>query len=132
MARPMGNGAQQLEEVTASRATRPLYIYTIPETLRTGAEPIESIGLVELTADEQLMAGKRSRGDQQRQAHSLVISAIRQVNERAVNIGDASADEAWARMAPKLRELVAQAYAEIHIPTEGEAELFHKSRKVTV
>jgi hypothetical protein len=110
--------------------TRPVYVYEIPASL--GLESPKSVSLRELTANEELDAAKRARGDAFKTANELVKSALIEVDEKPVNLGDGSADIAWNQMPAKVRNLVLDAYQEIHVPPQGASQDFRKSRKVRV
>jgi hypothetical protein len=90
---------------------------------------IKQVGLIELTADEELMATKRSRQDNVRLAYELAKQSLTEINGNKISIADGSADKAWNEMSPKLRNLVIRAYAELHAPPDEEADDFLKSRK---
>lgn len=125
----MSGVAQRVEEAKAARSARPIHMFDIPAGM--GLE-VGSIGLVQLTASEELMATKRARGDGIRLAFELAKSSLVEVDERVLNRTDGEADSIWDTMSPKLRQLVLTAYAELHTPQEDMAEVFLKSRRVRV
>jgi hypothetical protein len=67
---------QTVEEAQKPRQ-RPVYQFEVPEQLANG---VTSVGLVELSADEEIMATKRSRGDTMRLAYELAKQALVEVN----------------------------------------------------
>lgn len=125
-----GHQSKVQELLHPQHAARPVYIYTIPESL--GLESPKSVSLRELTANEELDAAKRARGDAFKTANELVKSSLIEVDEKPVSIGDGSADIAWNQMPAKVRNLVLDAYQEIHVPPQGASSDFRKSRKVRV
>lgn len=111
------------------KPSRVVYAYTIPKRIAKEAG-VQSIGLIELTAREEMLAAKRSNGEQFNLAHSLVTSSLHMVNDVEVSIGDGSADRAWETMNPKVRNLVLQAFADIHAPEDEDTADFLASRQV--
>jgi hypothetical protein len=119
---------RSVADIQAIRRERVVYTYTVPSELASLG--ISSVGLVELTAEEEQMAIKRARGDQFRLAGELVKESLREIDGKRVSLADGSVDAAWNRMPAKIRSLVLQAYAQIHNPPEGAAEGFLQSRQV--
>lgn len=116
----------------ANRTTnRPLYIFDVPEKVveRSG---IRKIGLIELTAEEELLATKRSHNDMARLAFELAKESLRQIDGKPVSTADGTADVVWNNMGAALRTLIIGAYQSIHNPTEVDAMSFMKSRQVTL
>jgi hypothetical protein len=109
--------------------SRQVYTYNVPVKI---PGDVRSVGVVELTADEELQATKRSRGDTFRLAYELAKQSLVEVNGEKVSLMDGSADAIWAKMNPKLRNLVLAAYSDIHTPTEEDAALFLKTRVTQV
>lgn len=114
----------------AKASARPVHVFEVPSGL--DGDGVTSIGMVELTADEELMATKRAHGDTMRLAYELVKQSLVEINGAKASIADGTADTAMNKMSPKLRQLVLGAYGELHAPPEGAAEAFFKSRKVRV
>lgn len=113
--------------VTGDGGGRPLYVYATPPRLHAVAK---SVGLVELTAEEELMAAKRANNNPVRLAYELAKESLRQFDGRAVSLADGTSDTAWNVMGPVLRTLVITAYQEIHNPREDDAATFLASREV--
>lgn len=107
---------------------RPIYVYDVPAECED--TEVKSVGLVQLTTGEELMASKRAHGDNFRLAYELTKQSLVEVNGEKVGIGDGSADVAWSKMAPTTRNLVLGEYAKLHSPPEGAEEAFRKSRRV--
>jgi len=108
---------------------RTIHTFQIPEII--GGE-IKSVGLVELTAAEELMAAKRVKTDPAAYTFQMAKAALAQVNGDPVSVVDGSADRAWERMGPKVRALVVTAWNDISQPTEEAVSGFLQSRKVQV
>jgi len=121
---------QNLSEGLPSKPSRPVYTYQVPSNL--GGEDFKSIGLVQLTAREEMMAAKRSNGDPIKLAYEQVQQSIAEVNGEKVSIADGSADKAFNAMPPMVRNLVMAAHAKLHSPAESDVELFLQSREVRV
>lgn len=110
--------------------TRPIFVYDVPASCEDAE--VKSVGLVQLRTGEELMAAKRSHGDNFKLAFELAKQSLVEVNGEKVTVGDGSADSAWSKMAPMTRNLVMGEYAALHAPPEGAEEAFRKSRRVKV
>ena len=104
-----------------------VYTYQVNNDLHPD---IETVGLSELTAEDEISATRRARGDQIRLAFELAKQSLREVNGEQVRLSDGSADKAWNSLGARLRNLVLQAFTEIHTPEEGVVDSFRASRKV--
>jgi len=104
-----------------------IYTYDVGENLHPD---IRSVGLTELSAEDEIAATRRARGDQIRLAFELAKQSLREVNGKPVKLADGSADKAWNSLGARLRNLVLQAFTEIHTPEEGVIDTFRASRKV--
>ena len=123
---------QRLEEQrenTGNASARPVYRYTVPPKL---SGDIKSVGLVQITCDEELRATKRSRNDSHRLAYELTQQALVEANGNKLSEADGSRDSVWSKMSPKVRNLVLLAYAQLHSPEDDESSDFLKSQEVTV
>jgi hypothetical protein len=109
-------------------AARVVYEYDVPASI--GGDEIKTVGVVELTAEEELQATRRARGDSIRLAFELAKTSLHEVNGERLNHSDGTADRQWNAMPPKLRNLVLQAYSELHSPEDDAAVLFKASRKI--
>lgn len=121
---------QNLSEAMAQKASRPVYVYTVPPHL--GGDDFQTIGLVQLTAHEEMMAAKRSNGDPIKLAYEQVMQAIVEVNGERVSLANGTADRAFNTMGPMVRNLVMTAHAKLHAPPEADVDLFLQSREVRV
>lgn len=118
-----GNGLK-----TPSRG-RAINTYDMPPGMDAG---IQSVGLVELTGDEEIMATKRAHGDHMRLGLELAKQSLVAVNGAKVSLADGSTDRAWETMGPKLRNMVLTAYAELHSAPDEAIQSFLKSRRTRV
>jgi hypothetical protein len=111
------------------KSARTVHTFTLPDSV---LGEVRSVGLVELTAEEELMATKRARGDHFRLAYELAKQALATVNGARVGVADGSADAAWQGMHPKVRNMVLAAYMQLHTPDEGSTADFLKTVTVQV
>lgn len=117
-----------------ARAGRVVFEYDLPLELVEVSSGIASVGIAELTADEELQASRRTRGDSLRLTfelarESLVTVALANGARQRVSLVDGTADTAWNKLHPKARQLVAQAYVEVNNPTQDQAASFRESRR---
>jgi len=122
-----------VNELLAARMTqaeRPLHVFRVPEVLHHYG--VTELGLVELTLEEELRATQRARNDQIRLAGELAKESLRMVNGQMVKTSDGSAERALAKFHPKVRQLLLQAYSELHTTTRDEAASFLASHEVRV
>ena len=117
------------EKIEAAKAVRPVYVYEIPASL---GDEVKTIGLVQLTAHEEMMCAKRSNGDTFKMAYEQLKEALVEVNGETVKIADGSADAAFGKMSPPVRQLLMTAHAKLHAPPEEAVEDFLASRQVRV
>jgi len=89
---------------------------------------VREIGLVEITADEELKAEGRCRGAPDKRASELAKAAIVEVNGEGVGLADGSVDKVWSALHPKLRTLIASAWIRLHLASDEELEGFFASR----
>lgn len=116
----------------AARASsdRQVYSYAVPPSL--SGLGVASVGLVELTAEEEMMATRRAHGDPVRLAFELSKESLRMIDGKSVGLANGSADSAWQSMHPKVRNLVVMAYGSLHAPRDDEQAAFLQSRQVAV
>ncbi len=108
---------------------RPLHVFTIPSTVEGD---VREVGMVEITAQEEINAEKRARGDRTMIAVELAKESLRRVNGKPVLSSDGTVDSAWEAMVPKVRTFLVSAYSRMHIPTRTEEADFFSSMKVEV
>jgi len=99
------------------------HTFTLPEGVAKITD-VKTLTLVELSADEEMMATNRARGDQIRVAWELPKEALRAVNGTRCGTGDGTVDKIWVAMHPKARNFVMQAYNHLHNPQMAEVKDF--------
>ena len=109
--------------------TRVVHRFKVPDTV---PGDIRSIGLVEITAEEELKAEQRSKGTPDKRAAEMAKQALVEVNGEAVKFIDGSVDRAWNEMHPKVRTLLASAWVKLHLANDDEVESFFASRTSSV
>lgn len=114
----------------AEARSRPLFTYPIPKSLHKYG--VRSIGLVELTLEEEAAASRRAGNDALKLGLELASTSLRQVNGQDVSVVDGTADGAVAKMGSKVRQLLVMAYQKLHMPEKDEIEGFLKGEEVTV
>lgn len=110
---------------------RTLHVFTFPERLAKEVG-YKSVGIVELTAEEQLMASARSKADPIRVAYELAKESLRAVDDTAISAVDGSVDKVWANLNPKAMNLIIRAFNDIHNPTPEDMDSFLSSKTVRV
>ncbi len=110
-------------------APRETFRYTLPAHIQkeTG---VATLTLVQLTAEEEIMATNRARNDQIRLAWELVKESVYAVNDQRTTSADGSIDKAWAGLHPRVRNLLMNAFNDLHNPTKEDAASFLGSRQV--
>lgn len=108
-----------------NRQARVVHRFTVPESV---PGDVRSLGLVELTAEDELRVEARCKGMPDKRAQELAKAAIVEVNGQPVNVGDGTCDSAWAGMHPKVRMLVSSAWLKLHLASEEESAAFFASR----
>lgn len=104
---------------------RVIHRFKIPSSI---PGDVREIGMIELTADDELGVEQRVRGASDKRAHEMAKSSLVEVNGKAVSLADGSADKAWASMPPKVRVLIASAWVKLHLASDEELEGFFASR----
>ena len=117
------------DKVDSSQKSRAIFVYTLPDALQNG---ITSVGLVQLSAHEELQAVKRARNDTHQLAYELAQQSLVEINGKTVKLEDGSVDSAFNGMNPQVRNLVLTAYAKLHAPAEDMTESFLSSQSVKV
>ena len=120
----------RIDEQRPAPRERPVHTFTFSKKLATAE--IQSIGLVQLTSDEEVMATKKAANNAANMAQNLVLQSLAEVNGKSVTLADGSTDVAWKKLSPKQRGLVLTAYAELHTPEDSDVEDFLKSQRVQV
>jgi hypothetical protein len=136
----MAGAAENLEPVRSiddlmlqdvhAREQRLVHEYDIPKVLSDECG-YRMVGVVSLSADEELMATRRAAGDQVRLAFELAKEALRFVDDQKVSTADGTVDRIWIKPDfSKVRTLVVTAYNETNQPTQESTQAFLKSRRV--
>lgn len=112
-----------------NRSNREVHTFYVPE--KVGGN-IKSVGLVELTAEEELMASKRSKGDFTRLAYEMAKISLAEMNGKPLSQLDGSIDNAWSSMSSGVRRLVMTGFNKIHELPEGAEDDFLKSQQTRV
>lgn len=120
----------RIDEQRPAPKERPVHTFTFSKKLAT--TEVGSIGLVQLTSDEEIMATKRAANNAANMAQNLVLQSLAEVNGKPVTLADGSTDVVWKKFSPKQRGLMLAAYAELHTPDDSDVEDFLKSQKVQV
>lgn len=111
--------------------TRNVYRFTIPDKVRAlSVCGTKSIGLVKLTAEEEVQATERAGGNQARTGYQLAKASLCEVDGAAVSLADNSVDRALERMDPLVRQLTVTAYMNLHQPKEDVVEGFLETMEV--
>jgi hypothetical protein len=108
-----------------AKPDRVIHRFKIPDSI---AGEVRELGLVELTAEDELMVESRCRGSSDKRAHEMAKQSIAEVNGKAVSLADGSTDKLWSSMHPKVRVLVASAWVKLHLASDEELESFFASR----
>lgn len=128
--------AEQLvavDEVFRQDQKRPVHWYQIPKLL-AAESGIAKIGIVELTAGEELMATKRAT-NQVTLAFELAKECLWFVNDKRVSTADGTCDEFWSRRAPMMahiRQLVITAMNAVQVPKQEDVTDFLASKTIQV
>lgn len=93
---------------------------------------VRSLGLVEITAQEELHAEQRCKGSPDKRAAEMAKSALVEVNGQRVQFADGSVDRAWNNLHPKVRTLIASAWVKLHLASDDEVDSFFASRTSSI
>jgi hypothetical protein len=132
----MTDAVQSLEDIRQALSApenRVVYTYKLPASL-TKLTGISSIGIVELTPSEIILAKARGGEDQFAVGLETIKEAWRRVDGRRLSTADGSVDVEWGKNAPgwsKLRTLLGLAYNELHNPKKEDADDFLASQMAT-
>jgi len=118
-------------EQPTQKTSRAVNTFDVPERIAAQAG-VKSIGMVALTADEELVCFKRAKGENAKLAMEMSKTSLVEADGKPLSQADGTVDTFWKNLHPKLRSLVMQAYAEIHAAEEEDTESFLKSRQVRV
>lgn len=113
----------------SQKSDRVVHRFKVPKSI---PGEIREIGMVEITADEELQVEARCKGANDKRAHEMAKAAIVEINGQIVTLSDGSTDKAWASMSPKIRTLVSTAWVKLHLANDDEVESFFASRTSSV
>lgn len=125
---------EDIHSALAPKSNRIVYTYTVPKEIASLCG-VSSVGLVELTPNEMLLAQARGGDDRGQILFEMVKESWRRVDGRPIFTGDGSADVAWGSDKPgmnKLRTLLTSAFNKINNPEKTDNESFLASVSVTV
>ena len=112
-----------------SKPERTLHTFTVPKRLANG---ITSVGMVELTPNEELRATKRAGDDTIKLAYELAKQALVQINGEPVSEADSTVDKVWDHdMSSAVRHLVITAYGKVNAPEKEDIADFLNSQTVS-
>lgn len=114
---------QMLDRANKLREQRPVYEYTMPPDVAKKSG-VTVIGLVEITAQEQEDAIKRSRSDPGRLITELPKTSLRFANGQPLSLADGSVDKVWNALGPRGIQALTAAYGKINVMREEEVEDF--------
>ncbi len=108
---------------------RTIHRFKVPDSI---PGDIRSLGLVELTADDELKVEARCKGNSDKRAQEMAKAALAEINGQPVSVSDGSADSAWSGMHAKVRMLVTSAWLKLHLATDEESAAFFGSRTSSI
>ncbi len=107
---------------------RIMHTFTLPPKV-SAQVGIKTLGFVELTSNEELMATRRCNNDPIRLAWELPKESLRQIDGVAVGSSDGTIDAKWDAFHPKVRTFCSQAYQSLHNPAGEDVRAFLESRQ---
>jgi hypothetical protein len=118
-----------LQSLQSQGAEKVVYQYNVPE--KVGRGEIQTVGLVELTAEDELEASRMSKSDTSKMAFELAKRSLVEVNGERLKPG-VETERTWNRMPAKVRSLVLQGYVQIHTPQDEDTSDFLESRMAKI
>jgi len=116
-----------------AKRNRVVYEYKIPESLGGGKNGIPcKVALVQLTAEQELMASKIGRFDMMKSQYVATKLSIVEMDGKPSDQADGGLDSFWERCDPRVRSLLLQAYNRVSSPSKEEEESFFGSEVVRV
>lgn len=122
------------QQAIRREANRTVFWYPLPTKMAT-ALGIRKVGLIALTAREELQASARAGEGKESVGAELAKESLRYADDRKILVGDGSADEFWAQNSSafaQLRTLIVTAYAKIHHPTPEDMSYFLDNQTTTL
>lgn len=119
----------------ASRANRAVHMFTVPEKMQAEIG-FATIGLLELTADEEMAVLARTKGGSFGAAvktqYELAKATLASLNGKVLPAIGEELDAAWNAIPPKGRALLLTAFKSLHNVEKELERDFLKSRTTTV
>jgi hypothetical protein len=119
----------EMNDVTADIGSIPqeqkriVHVFKVPEKLQKLVK-VKTVSLYELSVEEEIMATGRAGQNLLQITYRCAEQALAAIDSRPVSLSDGTADVAYAKMHPKLRQLVVRAYNAIHNPEKDELDDF--------
>lgn len=122
----------ELRESEWARQSRAVYRYSIPESLRGQQNVPKKVGMIQLSADQELMASRVGKFDFTKAQYAATKLSIVEFDGRPVDQANAEVDKFWERVDPRVRALLVQAYTKLSSPTKEEEDAFFGSEEASV
>jgi hypothetical protein len=123
----------EMRESEWAKQGRAVHTYTLPDSLRGSLPNMpKKVGLVQLTAEQELMASKIGKFDVMKSQYAATKLSIVEFDGRPVNQGEAEVDKFWERVDSRVRALLLQAYNKLSSPSKEEEDGFFSSETVQV
>lgn len=124
-------------------SNRVVHWFSLPQNMLADAPEVAGVrysrfGVIELTVQEEMVSAKMAGQDAIAVGIRNVMMAVRYItdsnkqNPRELSLADESAETFWAKISPKVRTLLLQAYTHVHAPPATAAEDFLKSCEASV
>lgn len=113
-----------------AQQARQVYVYDVPEENQYNG--IVSLGVRELTIDEEKMVYRRIGSDIAAAASELSKQALCEVNDQKVSLADGSSDKAYESFTPQIRQMVLDAYTDTNNAKPETIKKFLASKRVKV
>jgi hypothetical protein len=124
-------------------SNRVVHWFTLPQNMLADAPEMAGVryarfGVIELTVQEEMTSARMAGQDAVTVGIRNVMMAVRYItdaqkgNQRELSLADESAETFWAKMSPKVRTLLLQAYSRVHAPPPSAAEDFLGSCEASV
>ena len=126
-----------MSEQRREEQQRAVYTYSVKGSLAVVVNavlsaPITSMGLVELTAGEEVTASESAASTGYGALYELAKAALVEVNGTRLTHEGGHKDALWNALNPKVRDLVIAAYRDLHQPEKEEVDSFLHSRTARV
>lgn len=113
------------------KKNRAVNLFDVPNDIAESSGVLQ-VGMVTLTAEEELLCFKRAKGENAKLAMELSKASLVEADGKPLSHVDGSIDSFWKDLDPKLRQLILTAYADLHSAGDENQESFLKSRKIRV